>query len=46
MEFNERLKLIRDTENYTQKQFANLLKIDPVSYQRYEYGKVLPNYKI
>lgn len=46
MKFNERLRLIRDAENYTQKKFANLLKIDPASYQKYESGKVLPNYKI
>ncbi len=46
MEFNEQLRLIRDTENYTQKKFASLLKIDPTNYQRYEYGKVSPNHKI
>jgi DNA-binding XRE family transcriptional regulator len=45
-EFNEKLKLLRKTEDYTQKEMAKLLEIDPTNYQRYEYGKVLPNYKI
>jgi DNA-binding XRE family transcriptional regulator len=46
MEFNQQLKLIRKIEDYTQKKFASLLEIDPTNYQRYEYGKVSPNYKI
>ena len=45
-EFNEKLKLLRKTEGYTQKEMAKLLEIDPTNYQRYEYGKVSPNYKI
>ena len=45
-EFNEKLKLLRKTEGYTQKEMAKLLEIDPINYQRYEYGKVSPNYKI
>ena len=46
MKFNERLKLLRQAEGYTQKQIAAILEIDPTNYQRYEYGKVEPNYKI
>jgi transcriptional regulator with XRE-family HTH domain len=46
MELNEKLKLLRKTEGYTQKEFAKLLKVDETNYQRYEYGKVSPNFKI
>ena len=46
MEFKEKLKSLRDIEDYTQKDMAKLLEIDPTNYQRYEYGKVSPNYKI
>jgi len=46
MELNEKLKLIRKTEKYTQRQLAELLNIDETNYQRYEYGNVSPNTKI
>ncbi len=46
MKFNERLKSLRIAEGYTQKQISIMVEIDPANYQRYEYGKVEPNYKI
>lgn len=43
MKFNECLKSARETSGYTQKQIAELLKIAPRSYQRYELGEREPN---
>lgn len=43
MKFNECLKTNRETSGYTQKQVAELLKIAPRSYQRYELGEREPN---
>ena len=42
METSEKLKLIRKTEKYTQKQLAELLGIGETNYQRYEYGTHIP----
>lgn len=43
MKFNECLKRQREISGYTQKQVAELLKIAPRSYQRYELGEREPN---
>ncbi len=43
MNFNECLKQQREKSGYTQKQVAELLKIAPRSYQRYELGEREPN---
>ncbi len=43
MTFNECLKHQRELSGYTQKQVAELLKIAPRSYQRYELGEREPN---
>ncbi len=43
MTFNECLKHQREISGYTQKQVAELLKIAPRSYQRYELGEREPN---
>lgn len=43
MKFNECLKHQREAHGYTQKQMAELLKIAPRSYQRYELGEREPN---
>lgn len=43
MKFNECLKHQREICGYTQKQIAELLKIAPRSYQRYELGEREPN---
>ncbi len=43
MKFNECLKNTRESSGYTQKQVAELLKIAPRSYQRYESGEREPN---
>lgn len=43
MQFNECLKHQREMCGYTQKQVAELLKIAPRSYQRYELGEREPN---
>jgi len=45
MKFNERLKELRITSPYTQKQLAEMLGISEVAYQNYEYGKREPRLK-
>ena len=43
MEFNERLRLIRKTEGYTQKEFAKLLNSSEIGIRLYETNKRTPN---
>lgn len=43
MFFHERLKELRKSSPYTQKQIAGMLGIEPNAYQLYEYGKREPN---
>jgi len=47
MKINEKLKLIRETEKYTQKNFAEcVLCITEQGYQKLEYGDNQPTYKV
>lgn len=46
MKTSEKLKLLRKTEKYTQKQLAELLGITEQNYQKYEYGKIMPKHEI
>ena len=43
MKINEKLKSLRKTEGYTQKDFSRLLNIAERSYQSLEYGKTAPS---
>ena len=43
MQIYVRLKELRKSKGYTQKQLANILKISERNYQNYEYGKLEPN---
>lgn len=43
MFFHERLTELRKQSPYTQKQMAELLKMETNAYQLYEYGKRQPN---
>lgn len=43
MLFHERLKMLREKRNITQKELALVLGITPSNYQKYEYGKVEPS---
>ncbi len=45
MEFNERLRLLRKTMEYTQKDFAQLLDSAEISIRNYEAGRKNPNGK-
>lgn len=40
---NERIKILRTKNNLTQKQLAEILKIQPNSVQRIEYGTARPS---
>lgn len=43
-EWYERLRELRFSKRYSQKEFANILKIDATSYNRYEIGKGAMNF--
>ena len=45
MEFGERLKELRKMKGLTQRELADILGINEVSYQRYEYGLSYPTFK-
>ncbi len=45
MNFARRMKLLRKTKGYTQKDFAKLLKIGYSTYQQYEMETVEPKNK-
>jgi len=45
MGFDEKLKLLRKTEGYTQKKFAELLESSEISIRNYEAGRKNPNGK-
>lgn len=46
MKLFEKLKILRKSIKYTQKELSVLLEVGEVTYQKYEYGTMLPNYKI
>ena len=43
MKFHEKLRLLRQSSGYTQKQIAEMLSMTSDAYQLYEYGKREPN---
>ena len=43
MLFCERLKMLREKKNLTQREVAAYLKTTPSNYQKYEYGKIEPS---
>lgn len=43
--FSQRLKLIRQLNNLTQKNLADFLQISERAYQNYEYGNREPNFE-
>lgn len=45
MEFGERLRELRKMKGLTQRELADILGINEVSYQRYEYGLSYPTFK-
>lgn len=45
MEFGERLRELRKMKGLTQRELAEILGINEVSYQRYEYGLSYPTFK-
>ena len=40
---NERIKELRTSQNLTQKQIAEHLQVQPVTFQRFEYGDRRPS---
>lgn len=44
--FGERLKLLRNERNLTQKEFSAIIGINERSYQNYEINQSTPNHKI
>lgn len=45
MTFSERLVLLRNSRNLTQKQVYEAVNMSAIGYQRYEYGKREPAYQ-
>ena len=43
MDFSEKIKRCRIMSGYTSKEMAELIKINPSTYSRYENGKSKPN---
>lgn len=46
MKLSEKLKILRKLIQYTQKELSIVLDVGEVTYQKYEYGAMLPNYKV
>lgn len=44
MEFQDRLKSLRVSRGFTQKQVYEAVGMSPIGYQRYEYGEREPAY--
>jgi transcriptional regulator with XRE-family HTH domain len=45
MSFPERLKMLREVNNFTQKQVYEAINMSAIGYQRYEYGTREPAFQ-